>query len=247
MEKYDPFKPGWTSGDSRAPDALQFIKRAVIVASGNLVEDITYYRLYPEKLRTYQRTDEELDDRSKYNSLSRARTQFRRIFSANTERHFNKEANKFHKPIFITLTYSNDYLPDNEKRARYDLQQFVRRFARAYNFKPKYLAVPELGELHGRMHWHFAIFNLPTNTTIKNDLLSFWPYGFSKLGFKPRRSREKRLHDPEICMRYMIGYMSKDLKFRYHASRNLLRPVRIPDTERPFPDVSDELQRHTPE
>lgn len=218
-------------------------ERGVIVASGNLVEDIIYFQSLTSHFRT-GRTADELEQRSDYNSLSRSRTQFRRIFHANVQRHFNAQVSRFHTPIFITLTYAGE--PPTEARARYDLKQMFRRMSRQYNFNPIYLAVPERGELTGRLHLHFAIFNLPFHMTFKKDLEKFWPHGYRYVGFRARKGRP-RVTEPEACARYMVKYMQKDFKFRYVASRGLLRPVRLPDTERGYYAVSNELQKHQPE
>ena len=63
--------------------------------------------------------------------------------------------------IFATLTYSDEHLPENEKQAKRDRENFIRRlrrFCKANNLPElKYIVCTERSERTGRLHHHIII------------------------------------------------------------------------------------------
>lgn len=60
------------------------------------------------------------------------------------------------KNSFLTLTYSDDNLPDDNKIKKNDLQLFFKRLRKKY--KIRYIACGEYGEKTARPHYHAIIF-----------------------------------------------------------------------------------------
>lgn len=77
---------------------------------------------------------------------------------------------------FLTLTYSDEYLPQAEYKTddgqvhkgislrKKDLQDFWKRVREHYNTKIKYFAAGEYGSTTSRPHYHAIVFGLPLNT-----------------------------------------------------------------------------------
>jgi len=64
---------------------------------------------------------------------------------------------------FVTLTYSDDFLPADQAVSQDELQRFFKRLRRALGNRPvRYFACGEYGERFGRPHYHAAVFGLPS-------------------------------------------------------------------------------------
>lgn len=64
---------------------------------------------------------------------------------------------------FITLTYSDEHLPENGTLVSEDLQLFIKKLR--WHFRPlkvRYFAVGEYGDTTFRPHYHLALFNYPS-------------------------------------------------------------------------------------
>lgn len=76
-----------------------------------------------------------------------------------------------YKPLFITLTYASDFLPEEGVR-KDDLQKFLKRFRinwyRMYSqqLDLRYFAVGEYGRQHCRPHYHLLFWNVPNKGAI---------------------------------------------------------------------------------
>lgn len=71
------------------------------------------------------------------------------------------EASFWKSSGFVTLTYSDDQLPDNASLDQEELQRFFKRLRRARGGRPfKYYACGEYGEKKGRPHYHAIIFGI---------------------------------------------------------------------------------------
>lgn len=85
------------------------------------------------------------------------------------------EARQYPFNVFVTLTYSKFFKPDNgvSKRA---LQLYFKRLRKSLGFPMRYFAVGEYGEKKGRPHYHFIGFglDLPDEQKIKHA----WTYLF---------------------------------------------------------------------
>lgn len=67
---------------------------------------------------------------------------------------------------FVTLTYDENNLPDNASLRKSDLQEFLKRLRRHYEYHYqhqgiRFYAVGEYGTESGRPHYHIALFNTP--------------------------------------------------------------------------------------
>lgn len=70
-----------------------------------------------------------------------------------------KEASMHKENCFITLTYDEQHIPQNESLRKKDLQDFFKRLReRIKPIKIKYLAVGEYGESTSRPHYHAIVF-----------------------------------------------------------------------------------------
>lgn len=111
------------------------------------------------------------------------------------------EASLYDHNCFLTLTYSDDYLPEDGSLEPTDLQKFIKRLRRARDrgcvalrsdraYGLRYIACGEYGERGGRPHYHVLLFNCGFDDTIKvgKDLLesellkSLWGFGQHRLG-----------------------------------------------------------------
>lgn len=61
---------------------------------------------------------------------------------------------------FITLTYDEEHLPDDNSLSPRDLQLFIKRLRERVSIPLRFFAVGEYGERGGRPHYHAAMFGL---------------------------------------------------------------------------------------
>lgn len=105
------------------------------------------------------------------------------------------EASLYDSNCFITLTYSNDFLPSNNSLQLNDFQDFMKRLR--FHFYPgiRFFHCGEYGEQFARPHYHALIFNLdfadkyPWRRSPSGDqvfrsptLEKLWPLGQSEIG-----------------------------------------------------------------
>lgn len=81
---------------------------------------------------------------------------------------------------FVTLTYSEEYLPPGGTLIKKDLQGFVKRLrSRLAPRRIRHLGVGEYGDQTGRPHYHICIFGL---SMFEEALVqSCWPFGHIKM------------------------------------------------------------------
>lgn len=86
--------------------------------------------------------------------------------------------------IFLTLTYSDENLPENNTLVKKDLQNFFKRLRkenRKHSDKQiRYYAVGEYGTQTKRPHYHIILFNVSKQSEKKMEKL--WTFGHSKIG-----------------------------------------------------------------
>nr|QJB20306.1 MAG: replication initiator protein [Microvirus sp.] len=104
--------------------------------------------------------------------------------------------------IFLTLTYSDENLPDNASLSKRDVQLFHKRL-RKKDYKYRYYCVGEYGELTFRPHYHLIIFGLGDSPTIYNDIEKSWSKGGIYIG-------NVTLQSARYCAKYTTKYMSGD-------------------------------------
>lgn len=106
------------------------------------------------------------------------------------------EASLHDENSFITLTYSDEHLPDDYSVSIRSLQLFMKRLRKEIApVKCRFFACGEYGEDNGRPHYHIILFGygFPDKTPwrqTKNGLVihrsaeleKLWPYGYSEIG-----------------------------------------------------------------
>ena len=106
------------------------------------------------------------------------------------------EASLSKQNSFLTLTYSNDHLPDRGQLDYKDFQLFMKRLRkRIHPVKPRFYMCGEYGETTSRPHFHACIFgfDFPDKKPFKRSgsgsllyrsalLESLWPQGQSLIG-----------------------------------------------------------------
>lgn len=105
------------------------------------------------------------------------------------------EAMMHKQNCFITLTYSNKYLPDDGSLKLEDFQRFMKRLRKKYGDGIRFYHCGEYGEKLGRPHYHACLFNFdfPDKYFFKKtkqghdvwrspSLEELWPYGISEIG-----------------------------------------------------------------
>lgn len=81
------------------------------------------------------------------------------------------------KSVFITLTYSDEYLPPNSSLRKTDLQKFFKRLRKnLLGRKIKYYACGEYGSRTNRPHYHAIIFGLGSNPQDRELIKDSWRF-----------------------------------------------------------------------
>lgn len=105
------------------------------------------------------------------------------------------EAQTHKQNCFITLTYSDKYLPDDGSLRMEDFQKFMKRLRKKYGDGIRFYHCGEYGEKLGRPHYHAILFNFdfPDKYYFKKTkqghtvwrspaLEELWPFGISEIG-----------------------------------------------------------------
>lgn len=87
-----------------------------------------------------------------------------------------QEMESWKDSCFVTLTYDNEHLPEDNGLHKEHWQLFMKRLRRDYEpEKLKFLACGEYGDEFGRPHYHAVLFGVKAkDERIKDN----WPYGF---------------------------------------------------------------------
>lgn len=106
------------------------------------------------------------------------------------------ENSEHERSSFVTLTFSDEYLPPDYSINVRDLQLFMKRLRKALGHeRVRYFACGEYGDSNGRPHYHLLLFgyDFPDRTlwrrtnsgelTYRSAFLeSVWPFGHSEIG-----------------------------------------------------------------
>lgn len=87
--------------------------------------------------------------------------------------------------VFITLTYSEETLPNNASLKKSDLQKFFKRIRKELaksGRNIRYFACGEYGDTFGRPHYHAIVFGLSLRPDDKNLVSYKWPFGHVHYG-----------------------------------------------------------------
>lgn len=131
------------------------------------------------------------------------------------------EMSLYQDNCFITLTFDDDHLPDDESVSVRDMQLFFKRLLKRFApRKIRRLYCGEYGEENLRPHYHAIIFNLnfddrkvfkrlPSGHTIDTSatLSELWPYGFSSVG---TASFESAAYVASYCLKKVTGAPAAD-------------------------------------
>ena len=81
------------------------------------------------------------------------------------------------KSVFLTLTYSDVHLPDNESLRLRDLQLYFKRLRKVLGKRRiKYFACGEYGSDKDRPHYHAIIYGVGLDRNDKRIMRECWPY-----------------------------------------------------------------------
>lgn len=116
------------------------------------------------------------------------------------------------EPIFVTLTYSDFYLPEDKKVHPDHFQRFIKALRDFSGQKMTYMACGEYGERFGRPHFHAVIWgyrpkdlrilwnNGRYNTYDSKTINRIWGKGFTTIG----------IGDAGATARYVASYVKKN-------------------------------------
>ena len=95
---------------------------------------------------------------------------------------------------FVTLTYSDEHLPDGGRLVLDDFQRFFKRLRKRVGVPVRYYHCGEYGETFGRPHYHACIFGYGFPDRVlwsysngqplysSKELSDLWPYGHALIG-----------------------------------------------------------------
>lgn len=130
--------------------------------------------------------------------------------------------------IFITLTYDDDHLPENNSLVPNDLTKFFKRLRKAIGKrKIKYFACGDYGEKNFRPHYHIILFGMDfCNEEDRNTIKDCWTLcDWNMLGNKPFGNVTPQ------SIRYVLKYVEskvigKESVYAYDQN-NLLPPYAV--------------------
>lgn len=101
------------------------------------------------------------------------------------------EMHYVHDSCFLTLTYSDEFLPANHSLLKSDVQKFLKRLRKKHTIR-SYMAVGEYGSRLHRPHYHLCIFGWKPSHPIfwkrsksgvdmynDDELSRLWPFGWA--------------------------------------------------------------------
>lgn len=120
------------------------------------------------------------------------------------------EMTDWNESSFVTLTYSDDCLPEYASLNKVALQKFLKRLRKKVEKVIRYYACGEYGETTERPHYHLILFGYRPDDLvlykktefgplfISSELRELWPYGNNTVGDVSRMSA-----------RYVAEYVNK--------------------------------------
>lgn len=98
------------------------------------------------------------------------------------------------RSCFVTLTYSDDNLPNPPTLVLSDLQKFIKRLRKNSGLKIRYFSCGEYGAQFFRPHYHLILFGIDNVTMIEKS----WKLGFVYVA-----------PADDNCIKYVAGYVTK--------------------------------------
>lgn len=126
------------------------------------------------------------------------------------------------KASFLTLTYDNEHLPDDQGLHKKDFQDFMKRLRYYQPQKFRYYAVGEYGErekkyhfpglpdgkfLHGRPHYHAIVFGLDSSSESRENVYNAWKKCSKELIINPAYNSLGTVSKDSIM--YVTDYIQK--------------------------------------
>lgn len=130
---------------------------------------------------------------------------------------------------FLTLTYSDTYLPDNNSLNKRDLQLFIKRLRKNLGGRRiKYFACGEYGDTSGRPHYHAIMYGVALTRDDRDIVMSSWPY--ADWTQPTIRRKSFGLVEPD-SIRYVCQYIDKkytgELEEEVYKANGLETPFRL--------------------
>ena len=132
---------------------------------------------------------------------------------------------------FITLTYSEDFIPQNGYLVKADLQNFFKRYRKALNAKIKdplplkYFACGEYGDTTDRPHYHAILFNPEINiveNTWKKGAVHYGPVNDATIMYtlkymvKENKRQDKPSEFQLMSKGLGTGYLDNEKNIAWH-------------------------------
>ena len=104
------------------------------------------------------------------------------------------EARSSSSAYFVTCTFDDYHLPRDKSLSKKFHQTFMKNLRREYGSGIRFLGCGEYGELHGRPHYHYILFNIDFddkifrfrtdgyNTYTSSRFAKVWKYGMHLIG-----------------------------------------------------------------
>lgn len=125
------------------------------------------------------------------------------------------ESEAHNHKVFITLTYSDDFIPENNSLVKKDYQLFMKMLRYRHEEKIlRYFAVGEYGEKTLRPHYHAIIFGIGSSGEDKDSIEKSWSKGFIKIG--------------------NVEFGSIDYVARYMDKKYMMKDMELGEREKPF-------------
>lgn len=125
------------------------------------------------------------------------------------------EASLYDRNCFVTLTYADEYLPDDLSLRYPDFQKFLKRLRRRFfSSAIRFYMCGEYGESFGRPHYHACLFNFDfadkllwstkggVSLYTSKALSELWPFGHSLIGAV---TFESAAYVARYCMKKVTG------------------------------------------
>lgn len=147
------------------------------------------------------------------------------------------ESSLHEQNCFITLTYSDEYLPVDYSVHERDWQLFMKRLRKhAYPKALRFFACGEYGDKNLRPHYHALIFGYDFNDKVlwettprgdklylSNDLQGLWPYGMAPIGALTYQSAS---YTARYAMKKISGAPAAEHYLRIHPLHGFICRVR---------------------
>lgn len=145
------------------------------------------------------------------------------------------EAQQYDDNCFITLTFSDEHLPDDYSVNVRDFQLFMKRLRKRFGANIRFFHCGEYGENFGRPHYHAILFNFdfPDRVIFKINngqryyvsaiLQELWPFGHSVIGDV---SFESAAYVARYCLKKLTGPDADAKYIRVHPLTGEIVQVR---------------------